>query len=127
MKFKFWELISLAVLIALTVLFGLLKNVWSGFSYVSCAFMLCALIDFVVFRILYLLNLKKEYDDNLDIYLAELLNNGIITRREFEQKDPKALKAYYKTYNRTKKSITAICVLISIAVVVIILFLAKVL
>ena len=126
MKFKFWELISLAILIALTFLFGLLKNVWIGFTYVSSAFLICALIDFVVFRIIYVLELKKEYDANLDIYLAELLNNGVITKREFDLKDEKALKAYYKSFNKAKRVQTAICVSITLVVVVLILFLTKV-
>lgn len=124
MKFKFWQAIIFVILAGLTIAFGLLKQVWSGFTYFSMAtvFLLCVL--FIINRIFYLLDLKRDYDENLDLYLAEMLNNGLITRTQFEQRDPKVIKGYYKQYNKSKNLqililVITFLILVSITVVLI--------
>lgn len=102
MKFRLWQIIAFIILAVFTIAFGVLKQVWSGFTYFSMAsvFLLCAL--FIVNRIMYLLDLKAEYDDNLELYLVEMLNKGLITRTQFDERDPRVVKGYYKQYNRSK-------------------------
>ena len=68
MRFRLWEIILFAVLIALTIAFGLLKSVWAGFAYFSVATIFALAILFAVNRVLYLLDLKKEYDENLNFF-----------------------------------------------------------
>ena len=117
MRFRLWEIILFAVLIALTIAFGLLKSVWAGFAYFSVATIFALAILFAVNRVLYLLDLKKEYDENLSIYLAELLNNDLITREQYYNQDPKVVKGYYKPYNRTKKIQISIIVILCLILI----------
>lgn len=102
MKFRLWQIIAFIILAVFTIAFGVLKQVWSGFTYFSMAsvFLLCVL--FIVNRIMYLLDLKAEYDDNLELYLVEMLNKGLITRTQFDERDSRVVKGYYKQYNRSK-------------------------
>ena len=116
MKFKLWEIITFSVLVVLTIVFGLLKSLWGGFSYFSAASILVLAILFVVNRIMYIIELKKNYDDELHIYFAELLNNGLITKQQFQQKDEKVKKGYYKEYNRIKR--TNICISIFLILII---------
>lgn len=102
MKIRLWQIIIFVVLALCTIAFGLLKQVWSGFTYFSMASVFLLAILFIINRILYIVDLKKDYDDNLDLYLAEMLNTGMITRAQFEERDERIIKGYYKQYNRTK-------------------------
>ena len=102
MKFRLWQIIIFVVLALCTIAFGLLKQVWSGFTYFSMASVFLLAILFIINRILYIVDLKKDYDDNLDLYLAEMLNTGMITRAQFEERDQRIIKGYYKQYNKTK-------------------------
>ena len=117
MRFRLWEIILFVVLIVLTIAFGLLRSVWAGFTYFSVVSIFALAILFVINRVFYLLDTKKDYDENLGIYMAELLNNGLITREQYYNQDPKVIKGYYKPYNRTKKiQITIVVVLILILI-----------
>ncbi len=102
MKIRLWQIIIFVVLALCTIAFGLLKQVWSGFTYFSMASVFLLAILFIINRILYIVDLKKDYDDNLDLYLAEMLNTGMITRAQFEERDERIIKGYYKQYNKTK-------------------------
>ncbi len=102
MKIRLWQIIIFVVLALCTIAFGLLKQVWSGFTYFSMASVFLLAILFIINRILYIVDLKKDYDDNLDLYLAEMLNTGMITRAQFEERDQRIIKGYYKQYNKTK-------------------------
>ncbi|MCI5797147.1 MAG: hypothetical protein MR024_00730 [Firmicutes bacterium] len=102
MKIRLWQIIIFVVLALCTIAFGLLKQVWSGFTYFSMTSVFLLAILFIINRILYIVDLKKDYDDNLDLYLAEMLNTGMITRAQFEERDERIIKGYYKQYNKTK-------------------------
>ena len=102
MKIRLWQIIIFVVLALCTIAFGLLKQVWSGFTYFSMTSVFLLAILFIINRILYIVDLKKDYDDNLDLYLAEMLNTGMITRTQFEERDERIIKGYYKQYNKTK-------------------------
>ncbi len=102
MKIRLWQIIIFVVLALCTIAFGLLKQVWSGFTYFSMASVFLLAILFIINRILYIVDLKKDYDENLDLYLAEMLNTGMITRTQFEERDQRIIKGYYKQYNKTK-------------------------
>lgn len=117
MRFRLWEIILFAVLIALTVVFGLLKSVWAGFAYFSATTIFALAIVFIVNRILYLLDLKKDYDENLGVYMAELLNNDLITREQYYNQDPKVVKGYYKSYGRTKSLQILIIVILCLVLI----------
>lgn len=124
MKIKLWEIISYCVLIFLTIAFGLLRSVWSGFSYFGSVTLVLLLIMFIISRFIYLADLKKEYDSNLNIYFAELLNNGIINKKQFDAKDEKYVKLYYKDYKKTSKvqiTIVVVTTLVILSVILLIL------
>ena len=126
MRFRLWEIIVFGALIVFAIAFGLLRSVWSGFSYFSSTILILLLLFFVVSRILYVLDLKKEYDENKEIYLAELLNNGEITKREFEKPDARTLKVFYKNFNKSKRFQIVLCISVLLVVVAVILHLTNV-
>lgn len=117
MRFRLWEIILFVVLIVLTIVFGLLRSVWAGFAYFSAASVFALAIIFIINRILYLLDLKKDYDENLGVYMAELLNNDLITRDQYYNQDPKVVKGYYKQYNRTKRVQITIVVVLTLVMI----------
>lgn len=114
---RVWEIIVLSVLAVVAVAAALLRKYWTGFSYVSsCAFLL--FMGFFIYNKIYNLRLmKKQYDEGLETYFVELYNNGLITKEQLENGDPRIVKGYYKEY-RQKRSLT-IVMLVIIALLVI--------
>ena len=117
MKFRLWEIISFVVLVVLAIGFGLLRSVWGGFTYFSVATVFAFIILFMTSRVLYLSELKKEYDENLRLYFSELLNNGLITREQYYNQDERIVKGYYKPYKRTQRAQISFVVILSLALV----------
>lgn len=114
---RVWEIIVLSVLAVVAVAAALLRKYWEGLSYVSsCAFLL--FMGFFIYNKIYNLRLmKKQYDEGLETYFVELYNNGLITKEQLENGDPRIVKGYYKEY-RQKRSLT-IVMLVIIALLVI--------
>ena len=125
MRFRLWEIIVFGILIVLAIAFGLLRELWSGFSYFSSGILVLLLLFFVISRILYILDLKKYYDENKQIYLAELLNNGVITKNKFDNPDEKTLKEFYRSFNKSKRFQIFLCVFVLLVVVAVILHLTN--
>ncbi len=117
MKMRVWEIIVLSILAVVAVASALLRKVWDGFSYVSSvAFVL--FMGFFLYNKIYNLKLmKKRYDEGLETYFVELYNNGLITKDQLENGDPRIVKGYYKDY-RQKRSLT-ILLLVLLAVIII--------
>ncbi len=117
MKMRVWEIIVLSILAVVAVASALLRKVWDGFSYVSSvAFVL--FMGFFLYNKIYNLKLmKKQYDEGLETYFVELYNNGLITKDQLENGDPRIVKGYYKDY-RQKRSLT-ILLLVLLAVIII--------
>ena len=103
MRFRLWEIITFAVLLVFAIIFGVMKTAWFGFSYFSATFVFGILILFIINRIFYINDLKLDFLEKEDLYFAELLNNGYITRAQFESRDIKILKGYYKDYFRARR------------------------
>lgn len=102
MKFRFWEMIVLPVVLVLAIVFSFLHTVWGGFVYFSSSLFLIFMGFFINNRIYYIRNLKAEYDEGIETYFVELYNNGLITKQQFEEADDRVVKGYYKDYRRTK-------------------------
>ncbi len=117
MKMRVWEIVVLSILAVVAVASALLRKVWDGFSYVSSvAFVL--FMGFFLYNKIYNLKLmKKQYDEGLETYFVELYNNGLITKDQLENGDPRIIKGYYKDY-RQKRSLT-ILLLVLLAVIII--------
>ena len=117
MKMRVWEIVVLSILAVVAVASALLRKVWDGFSYVSSvAFVL--FMGFFLYNKIYNLKLmKKQYDEGLETYFVELYNNGLITKDQLENGDPRIVKGYYKDY-RQKRSLT-IVLLVLLAVIII--------
>ena len=117
MKMRVWEIVVLSILAVVAVASALLRKVWDGFSYVSSvAFVL--FMGFFIYNKIYNLKLmKKQYDEGLETYFVELYNNGLITKDQLENGDPRIVKGYYKDY-RQKRSLT-ILLLVLLAVIII--------
>ena len=117
MKMRVWEIVVLSILAVVAVASALLRKVWDGFSYVSSvAFVL--FMGFFLYNKIYNLKLmKKQYDEGLETYFVELYNNGLITKDQLENGDPRIVKGYYKDY-RQKRSLT-ILLLVLLAVIII--------
>ena len=114
---RVWEIVVLSILAVVAVASALLRKVWDGFSYVSSvAFVL--FMGFFLYNKIYNLKLvKKQYDEGLETYFVELYNNGLITKDQLENVDPRIVKGYYKDY-RQKRSLT-ILLLVLLAVIII--------
>ena len=114
---RVWEIVVLSILSVVAVASALLRKVWDGFSYVSSvAFVL--FMGFFLYNKIYNLKLmKKQYDEGLETYFVELYNNGLITKDQLENGDPRIVKGYYKDY-RQKRSLT-ILLLVLLAVIII--------
>ena len=114
---RVWEIVVLIILAVVAVASALLRKVWDGFSYVSSvAFVL--FMGFFLYNKIYNLKLmKKQYDEGLETYFVELYNNGLITKDQLENGDPRIVKGYYKDY-RQKRSLT-ILLLVLLAVIII--------
>ncbi len=117
MKIRVWEMIVFACLAVLALTFSLLQGTWSGFSYFSSATFLIFVGFFINNRIYYLKVLKKQYDEGLQSYFVELYNNGMITREQLENVDPRIVAGYYKDYKRYK-IFTGILIAIFLIIVV---------
>lgn len=117
MKMRVWEIVVLSILAVVAVASALLRKVWDGFSYVSSvAFVL--FMGFFLYNKIYNLKLmKKQYDEGLETYFVELYNNGLITKDQLGNGDPRIVKGYYKDY-RQKRSLT-ILLLVLLAVIII--------
>lgn len=114
---RVWKIVVLSILAVVAVASALLRKVWDGFSYVSSvAFVL--FMGFFLYNKIYNLKLmKKQYDEGLETYFVELYNNGLITKDQLENGDPRIIKGYYKDY-RQKRSLT-ILLLVLLAVIII--------
>lgn len=114
---RVWEIVVLSILAVVAVASALLRKVWDGFSYVSSvAFVL--FMGFFLYNKIYNLKLmKKQYDEGLETYFVELYNNGLITKDQLGNGDPRIVKGYYKDY-RQKRSLT-ILLLVLLAVIII--------
>lgn len=114
---RVWEIVVLSILAVVAVASALLRKVWDGFSYISSvAFVL--FMGFFLYNKIYNLKLmKKQYDEGLETYFVELYNNGLITKDQLENGDPRIVKGYYKDY-RQKRSLT-ILLLVLLAVIII--------
>lgn len=117
MKMRVWEIVVLSILAVVAVASALLRKVWDGFSYVSSvAFVL--FMGFFLYNKIYNLKLmKKQYDEGLETYFVELYNNGLITKDQLENGDPRIVKGYYKDF-RQKRSLTVL-LLVLLAVIII--------
>ena len=116
MRFRLWEIITFAVLLVLVIVFGVMKDVWQGFSYFSATLVFGILILFVINRIFYIKDIKLDFIEREDLYFAELLNNGFITRAQFENRDIKILKGYYKDYFRAKRKQIIFIIVVIVAI-----------
>ena len=117
MKIRVWEMIVFACLAVLALTFSLLQGTSGGFSYFSSATFLIFVGFFINNRIYYLKVLKKQYDEGLQSYFVELYNNGMITREQLENVDPRIVAGYYKDYKRYK-IFTGILIAIFLLIVV---------
>lgn len=112
MKFRKWELITLLSLIALALISSMASHLWSGFSYFTASFILAFLGFFINNRVYYIKQLKKEYDEELVTYFAELYNNNYITKEQFDNVDERIVFGYYQDYRRTKN--INICIIVGL-------------
>lgn len=126
MKIRKWEMIVFACLFALAITFSLLQKTWSGFSYFSSAIFLIFIGFFINNRIYYLRVLKKQYDEALQPYFVELYNNGMISRQQLENMDPRIVAGYYKDYKRYKILTGILIVIFAVIIISLILMLFKI-
>ena len=114
---RVWEIVVLSILAVVAVASALLRKVWDGFSYVSSVVFVLFMGFFLYNKIYNLKLMKKQYDEGLETYFVELYNNGLITKDQLENGDPRIVKGYYKDY-RQKRSLT-ILLLVLLAVIII--------
>lgn len=113
MKFRRWEWIVLLSLIALALISSAASSLWTGFSYFTTSLILAFLGFFINNRIYYIKLIKKDYDEGLGSYFAELYNNNLITKEQFDKADPRIVFGYYEEYRRSKN--INICIIVGLA------------
>lgn len=102
MRYRTWEIIVFVILIVVAITFSLLSSIWSGMNYFTIGTVIAAFIVFIDIRLFYIINMKKEYDAGLDLYLVELYNNNLITKQQLNQKDARIVSGYYKLFRKLK-------------------------
>jgi len=102
MKFRLWEIIVLISLIVLAIIFSAIYFLWDGFKYFTAVSIITFVGFFINNRFFYIGFLKKEYENGLDTYFAELFNNNYIDKEQFENRDERIINGYYKEFKRTK-------------------------
>ena len=102
MKFRLWEIIVLGSLLFVAVIFSSLSSSWNGFIYFNLAIIMAFIGFFINNRIYFIKTAKKEYDEGLDTYFAELYNNNMITKEQFKERDERIVEGYYKAFSRLK-------------------------
>lgn len=126
MKFRLWEIITFISLIVLAIIFGLLNSLWTGFVYFTFS-LLCILVGlFINNRIYYIYYIKKEYDNGLEMYFAELYNNNFITKEQYENYDERIINGYYREFRKLKATNILIMVGVSLVLISIILIVFKI-
>lgn len=114
-------MIVFSVLAVFAIAFSLLQKTWDGFTYFSTVTFLLFMGFFINNRIYFIRYLKKQYDEGLETYFVELYNNGLISREQFDEVDPRIVKGYYKDYRRSR-SLT-ILLIIGFALIIVSLIL----
>lgn len=102
MKFRLWEVITLISLFVLAIIFGLLNSAWTGFVYFTTSAILVFIGFFINNRVYYIKYLKNEYNDGLDTYFAELYNNNLISKEQFDSRDERIINGYYKDFKKSR-------------------------
>ncbi len=102
MKFRIWEIIVLISLLVGAIIFASLNSLWNGFLYFTISTIILFIGFFINNRIYYIRCLKGEYDENIDTYFAELYNNNMITKEQFNNRDQRVVNGYYKDFQKTK-------------------------
>ncbi|MBQ8792986.1 MAG: hypothetical protein IJZ62_05240 [Clostridia bacterium] len=99
-KNKIW---ITAGLIALIVLFGLLKEVWKGFVYFSVSFLvvLCFYWAFIFIH-KYLEDYKWHFDEDFAYYKAQTINSTALSEQDFEMAKDVYIKKYKNSLVRDK-------------------------
>ena len=78
----------------LTVLFVILKNVWTGLSIVSYVFILALLVNSILLCVLLYKQTKKELKVEFADYLLEKYNQKQITKQQMEEGNDSLFKQY---------------------------------
>lgn len=112
-----WELYYWIPLGILTVISAILNRFYYAFSIVTIICILGVVASYCVNRSIYLKDLKKRYDDELEQYLIELLNKRLISRKQYEEKDPEIVLGYYQDYKTAKTKHISIMVILSIVAI----------
>ena len=116
MKNRFWVLGTIGLLAVVSVC---LKDVWSGFSYLSISF-LCAFCLYLaaVFIYQYISDYKWGFDEDFAYYKAETINESSISEEEFEKHRDIFVKKYKNLIARDKMiDICKIVVCFTLAIV----------
>lgn len=102
MKFRLWEAIVLISLFVFAVAFALLNSIWTGFVYFTSLTLLIFIAFFINNRIYYIKSLKNDYNEGIEMYFAELYNNGMITKEQFDKRDERITSGYFKDFEKSK-------------------------
>ena len=92
---KALKIIEIA-LVFLTVLFVILKNVWSGFNVMALVMLVFVLLGAITLAFLGYKNTKKELKEEFCEYLAIKYREGKITKEQFETQDQTYFKSFMK-------------------------------
>lgn len=95
--------IILGVLLALTILFAILKSVWTGFVYFAIASLtlMCLYITYLLIK-KYIFDYHANFESEFLGYRADYINSNNITREEFDDKLTFHLKSFKKILKKEK-------------------------
>ena len=89
--------------ILFAILFGVLRNVWQGFSYfsVSCCIILC-IYWIIVFVIEFIEKYYKNFNEGFNEYKVYLINSTTLTTEDFENNKNLYLDKYKRMIRKDK-------------------------
>ncbi len=92
-----------AVIIVLCIIFALLIDVWTGFSYFVFSFMTLLTLVWAGYLIYnYLTDFKKQLEEDFAFFKAEKINATNVTSEEFEKNEQAYRKEFNKSARKTK-------------------------
>ena len=110
-KIKKGLLISRIVLYSLAIVFVILQLVWVVSIYIACGLLVIALANLAIVQMLVYHTLNRQIENDYEIHLVELYNEGKITKEQLDEGDKSRFKEYKKLYRGEKAKIMLIFVL----------------
>lgn len=114
-----------SILVFMSVLFALLKNVFSASVYISLSFLILLSAYWTVeFIVGYIFSFHKKFEERFEMYLVYLINSSELTSEDIQMGRESLKKKFKKSLRREKlieigKILVAVTIMITTIVILI--------